>query len=122
MRNSNRKSAGARVKNDAAHLRWRRDRDSRLAGSRESSDIRRAVRHGIRCPIGGGIPVTVGRIRVPCRAPSVGGMKIKSNEGEQTGKGGTAETRLNLHALFIFGVQRSGQALSAREGPEPSIW
>jgi len=29
-------------------------------------------------------------------------MKIKSNEWEQTGKGGTAETKLNLHAIVYL--------------------
>src|ERR1041385_1082698 len=102
MGNSNRKSVGARVINDAAHLDRRRNRDSRPAGSSESSDIRGAVRHCIRCPIGGGIPVAVGRVCVPRRAGGLGGVKIKSNEWEQTRKGGTAETRLNLHAIVYL--------------------
>src|SRR5437762_5197657 len=122
MRNSNRKSAGARVINDAAHLDRRRDRDSRLAGSSESSDIRRAVRHCIRCPIGGGIPVAVGRICVPCRAAGVGGMKIKRDEREQTGKGGTAETRLNLHAIvYTWRAAQRSSPIGARGPCEPPI-
>jgi hypothetical protein len=50
-------------------------------------------------------------------------VKIKSNEWEKTGKGGTAETRLNLHAIVhTWRAAQRSSPIGARGSCEPPIW
>lgn len=78
---SNVKAAGAGIENDLSHLR-RVGGKSEFGGVRDikCGDVCRSVRHRVRRPICGRVPIAAGGIEIPGRA--LGTSRIPCADGE----------------------------------------